>query len=1090
MKSMVPEGLRSLCVSLLDDDNSDMEKSVGNIIEYMSSYRSDELKSKVETYRHRRQEILAEMNQIRSQIYNIKSNEYLHVTYDGVEYSLSDMAKYVHANNIYGSIIPGKVNESENIPLDSEELTELYATNGILSASDEIEFEIGLPDTTGLMSPDEFDRLRHDMVLAEKTINDSASRLGYVTVNDNDGLCLKSENGTIKLSETTEESLDAMEHELESYVQSGEPWVVSVAADGKTGGVRMNAWQQLLTALKRTEQLSIASYEELLGKNVVLPENADTDELLGALERVEQLYIKKARLNGITRMMNGKDIALVEDGIKINGKRIASQDDCQIVMRQVEINLSREDARQKWNALMGKSGARLFDDMDPRFPEHDAVLYVPLIERYLAWFNNEYPTLRDHLRTCGIDPDDLFMTSPLDSDAMVMRAYFEVIRFELPLLLKIQREILKYNELLAHYDELKQIVDAYPASSALCRKLRDAVASFHAQHYGDAYNTLTALHGKYEAVETRARLLAKLRNGARDWANAIKGRKGIHGKPSVPEHIGDVWKWKQFYQVLRHNNEVSFNGLQEKNSALSHEYRRITELYTQYSAWLELIKKCENDREIQQALNGWRLITKRIGKGTGKNAPKYRRQARELMKKCQESVPVWIMTVGQIYENLTPGSNVYDVLIVDEASQCDITSLSIMMLAKKVIIVGDDSQVSPLGIGVDASRIDGLLNSYIKDIIPNYVLYTARTSLYDIVSQTFHPLMLKEHFRCVPDIIGFSNMLSYDYKIHPLRDSSSTNLHPAVIPYPVAGQRNIRKRVNEIEADAVTLLIDRCLSDPAYEDKTFGVISMMGDEQARLIRSKVGMEPSVMERHQLLFGTPAQFQGDERDVIILSLVDSPSDSSRRRTVHKSGQGVDNSFKKRFNVAASRAKDQVWIIHSLDMEKDLKDGDIRKSLLAYAANPMAFLPEESRNEPVMKSPLEEAVSRSLEGHGYEIRDHWRAGSYFIDIVVIDGNNKVAVECDGERWDSREDKVFEDMERQTILERVGWRFVRVRGSEYYAEPSLTMERLFSELGRLGIHPNSTGSPLNNDLVSVIKADVDARLMDLHGKEKDSK
>lgn len=61
----------------------------------------------------------------------------------------------------------------------------------------------------------------------------------------------------------------------------------------------------------------------------------------------------------------------------------------------------------------------------------------------------------------------------------------------------------------------------------------------------------------------------------------------------------------------------------------------------------------------------------------------------------------------------------------------------------------------------------------------------SKASLYDIAGTTFQPLMLCEHFRCVPEIIGYSNQLSYDYKIKPLRDTSRCVITPAVVNYRV-----------------------------------------------------------------------------------------------------------------------------------------------------------------------------------------------------------------------------------------------------------------------------------------------------------------
>ena len=73
-----------------------------------------------------------------------------------------------------------------------------------------------------------------------------------------------------------------------------------------------------------------------------------------------------------------------------------------------------------------------------------------------------------------------------------------------------------------------------------------------------------------------------------------------------------------------------------------------------------------------------------------------------------------------------------------------------------------------------------------------------------------------------------------------------------------------------------------------------------------------------------------------------------------------------------------------------------------------------------------------------------------------MVAVCGRKKIAIECDGERYHSGENKIREDMERQTILERLGWRFIRIRGSEYYRNPEKTMERVVAALGEQGIEP----------------------------------
>ena len=136
-------------------------------------------------------------------------------------------------------------------------------------------------------------------------------------------------------------------------------------------------------------------------------------------------------------------------------------------------------------------------------------------------------------------------------------------------------------------------------------------------------------------------------------------------------------------------------------------------------------------------------------------------------------------------------------------------------------------------------------------------------------------MCLKEHFRCVAPIIQFSNKLSYKGRILPLRDHSNVSCKPPLICYKV--ETNVAtERTNQDEAEAIVSLIKSCISKPEYRDKSFGVISLAGEDQAKLIEDMLqgAIEPAEYERIKLLCGTPAQFQGDERDIIFISLVKS------------------------------------------------------------------------------------------------------------------------------------------------------------------------------------------------------------------------
>ena len=103
-------------------------------------------------------------------------------------------------------------------------------------------------------------------------------------------------------------------------------------------------------------------------------------------------------------------------------------------------------------------------------------------------------------------------------------------------------------------------------------------------------------------------------------------------------------------------------------------------------------------------------------------------------------------------------------------------------------------------------------------------------------------------------------------------------------------------------------------------------------------------------------------------------------------------------------------------------------------------------------------------RYLLNKEYKVDSQWKVGAYRIDLVVIDGNKMIAVECDGERWHGP-DHLSNDLQRQAILERLGWKFIRIRGSEFYKNPELTMEWVCNELEENGIKPNFSGGGGDN-------------------------
>lgn len=259
-------------------------------------------------------------------------------------------------------------------------------------------------------------------------------------------------------------------------------------------------------------------------------------------------------------------------------------------------------------------------------------------------------------------------------------------------------------------------------------------------------------------------------------------------------------------------------------------------------------------------------------KGTGKNAARHLSTARRELPRAMNAMPVWIMPLHRVLENFDPTvSNPFDVIIVDESSQCNILSVGVLALANKAVIVGDDKQTSPSGAFQSLDKINKLQEQYIPDFADKS-LFDMKDSLYAMANRTFpSTIMLREHFRCVPEIIEYSNRF-YDGQIIPLCERT----HPEIgSPLKACHVKNaeIEKRggdsVNLTEAEAIVSQIEACCKDPRYDGLTFGIVTMMSGHQRDVINDmlidQIGMEEYT--RRHLRVGNPPDFQGDERNVI-------------------------------------------------------------------------------------------------------------------------------------------------------------------------------------------------------------------------------
>lgn len=556
---------------------------------------------------------------------------------------------------------------------------------------------------------------------------------------------------------------------------------------------------------------------------------------------------------------------------------------------------------------------------------------------------------------------------------------------------------------------------------------------------------LFAIRPDLEIVSSVAAIIE--REGAPAWAQRIREIPPLGSDEVIPPDAFLYWRSSIGMAKLRalpgRSDVKRLQEIRERCEAkLAREYERLVELSTLVSLKEKLSPR------LKSALQSYMSALKDIGSGKGVRAERYRADARAAMEVANRAVPCWIMPHWRVSETLPPECGLFDLVIIDEASQSDLWALPALLRGKKILVVGDDEQISPTTFE-EEREIVKLKNLYLSDQ-PFGSLMLPGKSIYDLSKAAFPSLiMLREHFRCTEPIIEFSNRLCYGGEVKCVRiPRQSERIDPPLVDVFVSdGYR--KGDTNPAEAYSVVTEILRLVNNPNLQGRTIGVISLLGRAQAKLISdllmSHVGEERLM--QHDIVCGDAMTFQGQERDIIFLSMVVTADEvvAQTRRDIRQ-----------RYNVACSRARDRMYLFRSVQRE-DLKHGDLRASLLDHFASPLRIdRAKLAHKRELCDSDFEREVFDELVQRGYRVFTQVKVGSYSIDLVVEgEEDRRLAIECDGDRYHTP-DRWHADFIRQRTMERIGWRFWRCWGSTFALDRQGCINDLIAALESMGIAP----------------------------------
>ncbi len=1051
LRDKVVPDLQPLCVAALDRDaesRDQLRDSILAIVEKLSSTQADTLEAEANEALEKRAQLLRQRARVNEDLRALLQAEYTEVVVGGQAFSPAKAARLVAEGAGTNDWIQGPVEPGVVVPLAAQDIAALYETNGRVSDAEVADLGKTLPEGHDLCTPAHFRELvRLEERGAATTLSAKSEEVsGWpapAAVADASRSPVDSD-----AYETAGQQLRSCRRQLDE-IASWEWEAVQAGPSSHESAV----WIDLLALVDETsgKAAEVRRHEIETGPEVD-PQALGNPAVWRALEAMYR-HVDSGRSLGRLTLARRPTWRRALRAVHVAAPPVATPAHLRALLAVFELRDLRERLTRRWRRQIVDAGG---DDISDRpDPESLAIPVAERIRSLLSWQTERLAPVVERIGTLGPLGQQLAGNLTLDKGVPpdVIRARLEEAATKLSILAHVVRGERATSELgeaharLLAADLSVEIV----AALALAMQHRDPEA------YAAAFEDLRALLSRRAVLEKRQRLLASVWRDAPNWAESIASRTPPHDLATPPGDTSAAWLWRQLAQELDRRHAVSIEDLLRERERAEADIRTTTAVVVEKLAWASQLRRISPAQ--RQALVGWQQLQDRIGKGKGKRVPLLQYDARKRLAEARGAVPVWIMPLARVAESFDARRDRFDVVIIDEASQCDVMGLLALYLGRQALVVGDDEQVSPVPVAQRVDEVQNLIDFHLAGI-PNKNLYDGRMSVYDLALSSFGGLVkLREHFRCCTDIIQFSNYLSYSGAIVPLRDDSSVATRPFVVPYRVeSGWRE--GDTNAAEARFAAALCLAALEQPEYDGRTFGVISMVKEDQARSIDTIIRrhIEPQEYERRKLMCGNPAHFQGDERDVVFLSLVASPeADGTPLRIVDAGYLELD---KKRFNVAASRARDQLWVLHSMDPARDLRSGDLRRRLIEHVRDPRAVSRSTEEMARVVESEFERLVAEQLISGGFRVRPQWPVGPYRIDMVVEGRGGRLAIECDGDEYHPIE-RLGADLERQALLERLGWRFVRLRGSEFFRDRSRAMQAVYRRLGELGIEPDDGGA-----------------------------
>jgi hypothetical protein len=465
-----------------------------------------------------------------------------------------------------------------------------------------------------------------------------------------------------------------------------------------------------------------------------------------------------------------------------------------------------------------------------------------------------------------------------------------------------------------------------------------------------------------------------------------------------------------------------------------------------------------------------------------------RRVIRDAGGVVQRIKPVFLMSPISVAQFLPPGSVSFDLLVIDEASQVrPEEALGAVARCRQIVVVGDQKQLPPTSFFDRISDGDEIEPEDEEETDePRVARATQMESILTLCeARGLGDRMLEWHYRSRdPSLISVNNAEFYDHRLilppSPVQDDPEHGLAFTRVPgvYSSRSRGTGRPGTNRVEAEAVV----RRLAEHARKrpDLSIGIVAfskaqsdMVTEILERARRTDPVLEAMLREdkRENVFVKNIENVQGDERDVILITVGYGPHEPNGRLASMSFGPVNGEGGERRLNVLFSRARVRCEVFCSfdpgdIDVSRTTRIGPgVLKRFLEYARSGQLHLPEPSGE--AGESPFEEDVAEVVRGLGFPCDPQVGSAGFRIDLGVRHpdrtGQYILAIECDGATYHAAIWARERDRLRQEVLEGMAWRFHRIWSTDWFYRRDAEVERLRAALeeARRAEGPHYVGS-----------------------------